>query len=565
MRLRHFLLIAAALTFGCGPTPSFSAPAAIPGMVSAADPRAAAAGAEILRQGGSAADAAFATLLALNVVEPQSSGIGGGGYLVYSERGAAPVTFDGRETAPHAATGTWFFKNGQPMEFKDAQPGGKSVGVPGNIRMMALAHQRYGKVPWAALFQPAIRLARDGFQVTPRLHNSLLKYPATGALSAEARAIFYQADGQAKAVGTVVKNPAFAAFLEQLAARGPDSFYVGPNARTIAATVANAPHNPAPMTTGDIASYDAKPRPPVCGTYRVYRVCGMGPSSSGGFAVFATLKQLERFNLSVLGPNSPTAWHLIAESERLAYADRDKYLADEDFVRVPLAGLMDPAYLAKRSALISPTATIASVRAGMPAGAEVTCSPVRQPERGTSHFVAVDRWGDVASETSTIESAFGSGLMVNGYYLNNELTDFSFLPEMDGCPVANRVEGGKRPRSSMSPTIVYGPDGHVVLAVGAAGGSTIPAQVIKTIVGVLDFHLPASQAIALPMIYAPADTVFVEAGTPLEAMIPQLKALGYTDVRTLPPGTFKANAIEWLDGRWAGGADPRSEGAAVSE
>jgi gamma-glutamyltranspeptidase/glutathione hydrolase len=534
-------------------------------MVSAADPRAAAAGVEILREGGTAADAAFATLLALNVVEPQSSGIGGGGYLVYSERGAPPATFDGREKAPAAANGTWFFKNGQPMQFTDAQPGGKSVGVPGNIRMMAQAHERYGKVPWATLFQPAIRLARDGFRITPRLHNSLLKYPATGALSAEARAIFYQADGQPKAVGTIVKNPAFAALLDKLARLGPDSFYVGPNAQAIAATVSNAPHNPAPMTTGDIASYEAKPRPPVCGMYRIYRICGMGPSSSGGFTVYATLKQLERFNLSALGPNSPTAWHLIAESERLAYADRDKYLADEDFVRVPLAGLMDPAYLAKRSALISPTATIASVHAGMPAGADVTCSPARQPERGTSHFVAVDRWGDVASETSTIESSFGSGLMVNGYYLNNELTDFSFVPEKDGCPVANRVEGGKRPRSSMSPTIVYGPDGHVVLAVGAAGGSTIPAQVIKTIIGVLDFHLPANQAIALSMIYAPDDTVFVESGTPLEAMIPRLKALGHTDVRTIPPGTFKANAIEWLNGRWAGGADPRSEGVAVSE
>ena len=564
MRLRLLLPLAAAFAFNCGSTPSFSAQPTAAGMVSAADPRAAAAGVEILRQGGSAADAAFATLLALNVVEPQSSGIGGGGYLVYSERGA-PVTFDGREKAPAAATGTWFFKNGQPMEFKNAQPGGKSVGVPGNLRMMALAHQHYGKVPWAALFQPAIRLARDGFKVTPRLYNSLLKYPATGALSAQARAIFYQTDGQPKAVGTVVKNPAFAAFLDKLARLGPDSFYVGPNAQAIAATVSNAPHNPAPTTAGDIASYEAKPRPPVCGTYRVYRICGMGPSSSGGFTVYATLKQLERFNLSALGPNSPTAWHLIAESERLAYADRDKYLADEDFVRVPLAGLMDSAYLAKRSALISPAATMTSLHAGMPAGAEVTCSPARQPERGTSHFVAVDRWGDVASETSTIESSFGSGLMVNGYYLNNELTDFSFVPEKDGCPVANRVEGGKRPRSSMSPTIVYGPDGHVLLAVGAAGGSTIPAQVIKTIIGVLDFHLPVSQAIALPMIYAPGDTLFVESGTALEAMIPQLEALGHTDVRTLSPGTFKANAIEWLDGRWTGGADPRSEGAAVSE
>ena len=535
------------------------------GMVSAADPRAADAGAEMLRKGGSAADAAFATLLALTVVEPQSSGVGGGGYLVYSERGGAPATFDGRETAPHAATPDWFYKNGEPMAFSDAQPGGKSVGVPGNIRMMALAHQRYGKLTWAELFQPAIRLARDGFKVTPRLYNSLLKYPATGALSAEARALFYGADGKPKPVGTVVRNPAFAEFLEKVAKLGPDFFYVGPNAEAIAAAVSRAPHNPAPMTTGDIASYEAKPKAPVCGTYRVYRICGMGPSSSGGFTVYAALKQLERFDLSALGPRSATAWHLIAESERLAYADRDKYLADDEFVRVPLAGLMDPAYLASRSALISPTTSIATVEAGTPAGATVNCTPALQPERGTSHFVAVDRWGDVASETSTIESPFGSGLMVNGYYLNNELTDFSFVPEKDGCPVANRVEGGKRPRSSMSPTIVYGPDGKVVLAVGAAGGSTIPAQVIKTIIGVLDFHLSPQEALALAMIFAPGDTVFVEGGTYLEGMIPQLQALGHANVRTLPPTTFKANAIGRLRRGWAGGADPRSEGAAVPE
>jgi gamma-glutamyltranspeptidase/glutathione hydrolase len=564
MRLRQ-LVLAAGIAFGGCTSPTHSAPAEPTGMVSAADPRAAAAGVEVLREGGTAADAAFATLLALNVVEPQSSGIGGGGYLVYAPRGGAPVTFDGRERAPAAATGTWFYRDGQPMQFSDAQPGGKSVGVPGNIRMMALAHERYGKVTWAALFQPAIKLARDGFKVTPRLHNSLLRYPATGALSAEARGIFYQADGKPKPVGTIVKNPGFAAYLQQLARLGPDSFYVGPNARAISAAVSNAPHNPAPMHPGDIATYEAKPKPPLCGTYRQYRICGMGPSSSGGFIVFATLKQLERFDLSGLGPHSPTAWHLIAESERLAYADRDKYLADDEFVHVPLEGLVDPKYLASRSALISPTSTIQNLRPGAPAGAEITCSPALQPERGTSHFVAVDRWGDVASETSTIESSFGSGLMVNGYYLNNELTDFSFVPEKNGCPVANRVEGGKRPRSSMAPTIVYGPDGRVVLAVGAAGGSTIPAQVAKAIIGVIDFHLSPQDAIALPVIVAPGgDTVYLESGTFLAAMAPQLQALGQTiDYR--PPGTFKANAIEWLDGRWVGGADPRSEGAALSQ
>ncbi|HVI05829.1 MAG TPA: gamma-glutamyltransferase, partial [Sphingomicrobium sp.] len=338
-------------------------------MVSAADPRAADAGAQMLRQGGSAVDAAFATLLALNVVEPESSGIGGGGYLVYSVRGAPPLTFDGRETAPHAAGGTWFFKNGQPMSHQEAIPGGRSVGVPGNLRMMALVHKRFGKLPWASLFQPAIRLARDGFKITPRLHNALDRFRETGALSAEARAIFYGADGSALPVGTLVRDEALAHFLEGIARNGPDSFYVGPNSRAIVASVNGSSRNPSQMTPGDLASYDSRPRTPVCGIYRGYRICGMGPSSSGGIAVFETLKQLERFNLAALGPNSPTAWHLIAESMRLAYADRDQYLADSDFVPVPVAGLMDNAYLARRSALIAPDRSIASVEAGNPPGA----------------------------------------------------------------------------------------------------------------------------------------------------------------------------------------------------
>jgi gamma-glutamyltranspeptidase/glutathione hydrolase len=533
-------------------------------MVSAADPRAAEAGAEMLRQGGSAVDAAFATLLALNVVEPESQGIGGGSYLVYSPRGGTPVTFDGREIAPRAATPTWFYKNGQPMEHEDAIPGGKSVGIPGNLRMMAMAHQRYGRLPWSALFQPAIRLARDGFRITPRLYGSLDRSRRTGALSAEARTIFYQADGNPKPVGTLVRNPTFAAFLQGIAARGAESFYLGPNAQRIVATVNGAPVNPSQMTLADIASYKVIQRPPVCGTYRGYRICGMGPSSSGGTTVFETLKQLERFNLSALGPNSPVAWHLIAESMRLAYADREQYLGDPAYVSVPTAGLMDPAYLAKRSALISPDRTMPSVAAGRPAGAPKLCTPAPVKEHGTSHFVAVDSQGNVASETSTIEDIFGSGLMVNGYYLNNELTDFNIVPDKNGCPTANRVQAGKRPRSSMSPTIVWSPNGHVRLAVGAAGGPTIPAQVLKTIIGVIDWHLSARQAIALPVILAPGvDTVYVERGTYLEAMMPQLQKLGH-QVKAIPPG-FKANAIEWVNGRWAGAADPRSEGRAVSQ
>ena len=564
MRLLFPAIFAASLTIaGCAtptrPLPSLSS---VPGMVSAADPRAASAGAEILRKGGSAADAALATLLALTVVEPQSSGIGGGGFLVYGD-GSSVQTYDGREEAPAAANELWFYVDGKPLATDEAIPGGRSVGVPGNIRMMALAHRDQGRLRWAELFQPAIRLAHDGFAITPRLRNSLSRYRETGALSPEARALYYGPDGEPLAVGTVVRNPALAAFLERLAASGPDSFYVGPNAQALAATVNGSSRNPSRMTTGDIASYDAKPRDPVCGEYRQYRICGMGPPSSGGTTVFAILKQLERFPLAQFGPNSPTSWHLLADSMRLAFADRDRYLADSEFVRVPVAGLIDPGYLSQRSRLIAPDRALAKVEAGTPPGAPaaVTAPPVL--ESGTSHFVAVDRWGEVASLTSTIESAFGSGLMVNGYYLNNELTDFNIVPTVDNMWVANRVQGGKRPRSSMSPTIVYGPDGKVRLVVGAAGGATIIAQVAKTIIGVVDWGLTAQQAIAAPVLFAPGDTVYLERGSSLESMGPALRAMGHK-VESREPG-FKANAVEWVDGRWVGAADPRSEGAAVSE
>lgn len=554
-----------ALALGACATPHSSAVAATaPGVVSAADPRGAEAGAAMLRQGGTATDAALATLLALTVVEPQSSGIGGGGFLVHSDPRGEVDTFDGREEAPMAATPTWFYVDGKPMTIGEAIPGGRSVGVPGNIRMMALAHARHGKLPWKALFQPAIKLAREGYILSPRGARALNH--ESGSLSPEARKIYYQVDGLPKSAGTRIVNPALAAILEQLAERGADSFYVGPNAQAIVAAVNSAPRNPAPMTAGDLAAYDAKERPPVCGTYRAYRICGMGPPSSGGTTVFAILKQLERFDLKSIGKDGPAAWHLIIESMRLAYADREQYLADADHVPVPVAGLIDPAYLARRSALISPTSAMERVSAGTPAGAPTQFAPaLPQAEHGTSHFVATDAQGNVASLTSTIESAFGSGLMVNGYYLNNELTDFNIVPDRDGRPTANRVEGGKRPRSSMSPTIVFAPNGKVRLAVGAAGGATIIAQVAKAIIAVIDWDLSAQAAIALPAIYAPGgSTVFIERGTSHEAMIPALQALGHSDVRLRGP-SFKANAIEWDGRRWIGAADPRSEGAAVQE
>ena len=571
MRTKLLTLIAAPLLLaGCATTASTTPPAAQlypSGMVSAADPRAAEAGAEMLRQGGSATDAAIATMLALTVVEPQSSGIGGGGFYVATNAKGEVETIDGRETAPAAAHPQWFYKDGAPMRWEDLVPGGTSAGVPGNIALAAKAHKAHGRLPWSALFQPAIKLAREGFTITPRLHSMMLDDLATIGFTSESRALYYGSDGKPLPPESVVKNPAIAAFYERLAAEGRDAFYTGQNAREIVAKVTTAPRNPAPMVESDVTSYVAKDRAPVCATYRKYRICSMGPPSSGATTLLATLLQLERFDLKALGKDSPIAWHLIAESERLAYADRARYLADADFVKVPLSGLIDRSYLASRSALISPTGSIAKAEAGVPPGAEaLALADTATPgERGTSHFVAVDRAGNAVSYTSTIESSFGSGLVVNGYFLNNELTDFDITGLRDGKPAANRPEGGKRPRSSMTPTLVFGPDGKLRLAVGAAGGWTIPAQVIRAVIGVIDWDLSAQDAVSLPVILTPNnDVIIVEQGTTLEAMIPALKALGHANVIARPPG-FKANAVEVKNGRLAGGADPRSDGRAIGE
>lgn len=559
-------LLPLALLAGCA-TAQTSAPAprAATGAVSAADPRAAAAGQEMLRQGGSATDAAIAIAIALTVVEPQSSGIGGGGFLVHHEgRTGKLSSFDGRETAPMAATERLFLgADGKPLAMGDAVPGGTSVGVPGNIRMFAMAHQRHGKLPWAKLFEPAIRLARDGFEISPRMAEFLETRGRTAAFSAWGKSYFYNPDGTPKPAGTLLRNPALAATLTTIAQRGPDSFYVGPLAEALVNTVRSAAKNPSAMTVGDLASYDAKERPVLCGSYRGYRICGMSPPSSGAINVYQMLKQIERFDLRALGKDSSEAWHLIAESQRLAYADRDAYMADPDFAPVPAEGLMSDAYLASRSGLIRRDSRMARVEAGTPPGAR-SMTPARSPEpAGTSHMVAVDAAGNVATLTSTIEGPFGSGLTVSGMYLNNELTDFSFAPERNGAPVANKVEPGKRPRSAMSPTIVYGPDGKVRLALGAAGGATIIAQVAKTIIAVIDWDLPVEEAIALHQLVAMGDGVAVEQGTALEAMIPALRAKGHIVVaRALP---LKGNAVEWRDGRWIGGADRRSEGKALAE
>lgn len=538
-------------------------PAHAQGMVSAADPRAAAAGVEILREGGTATDAAIATMLALGVVEPQSSGLGGGSFLVlYDARTRATTTVDGRETAPMAADDHWFYgPDGKPLGHFAAVPGGRSVGVPGALRAMALAHARSGKLAWAKLFGPAIRLARDGFEVTPRLNNSLTQF--SGHVDPAYRARFFGTDGKPLPAGTTVRNPEQAALLERIATQGPDSFYVGSQAAKLVATVNGAARNPSKMTTGDLAAYDAKARPVLCGRYRGYKVCSMGPPSSGGITVLMILAQLERFDIAQLGKDSPTAWHLFAESSRLAYADRDLYLGDPDFVSVPLKGLLDRGYIARRSALIDPARTMTSIAAGTPPGAPKRVPAKVQEVAGTTDLAVADGAGNIAEVTTTVEGPFGSGLTMDGIILNNQLTDFDIVPVKDGYLVANRVEGGKRPRSSMAPTIVFGPDGKVRLAVGAAGGSTIIAQVAKAIVGVIDWKLPAQDAIGLGLLYAPGKTAIAEQGTQLDAMLPALRALG-EDVRAAPLG-LKANAIERVGGRWVGAADPRSEGVAMDQ
>jgi gamma-glutamyltranspeptidase / glutathione hydrolase len=539
-------------------------PAAAQGVVTSADPRASDAGLQILREGGSATDAAMAMMLALTVVEPQSSGIGGGGFLVHHQASTGLTdTIDGRETAPAAATPTRFVgADGKPLPFMEAWPGGYSVGVPGNMALMAKAHAKWGKLPWAALFAPAIHLAEGGYDVTPRLFNSLGSVQKIWADFPEVQELYWK-DGAPVPVGTHIRNPALANILKDIASKGAAAFYSGPNAEAIATAVTNAPKNPVPLTTADLAGYQAKERPPICGPYRQFTICGMGPPSSGGITVLQILGMIERFDMKALGKDSPIAWHLIAEAMQLAYADREKYLADRDFVEVPVAGLIDPAYIKARSRLLSISKTLPTYAAGNPPGAKPRTPALSSEVAGTTHFIAVDRAGNVASMTSTVESPFGSQLIVNGYMLNNELTDFTFAPEKDGAPVANRVEAGKRPLSSMSPTIVYDASGKPVFTVGAAGGKTIIMQVAKALVARLDWGLSAEDAIGLGLIYFNKDGLILEQGTALEPLKAPLESLGHT-VAVAKLG-LKANAAALENGHWVGAADPRSPGESRTE
>ncbi|QUL37241.1 gamma-glutamyltransferase [Erythrobacter sp. JK5] len=564
--MKHTYLIGLALALSLAGCKAYGAPDGAPpspsqatsiGAVSSADPRATAAGEAILAKGGSATDAAIAVMLALTVVEPQSSGIGGGGFMVRSD-GDSIVTIDGRETAPAAATGTRFLDGkGERLPREISVTSGLSVGVPGNIALAAKAHDRYGKLEWSELFEPAIGLARDGFVMNRRLHESLSDQKGRADRSAEARRIFFGPDGNALPVGALVRNPEFADTLADLAESGPQAMY-DRNAASLARYIAEETPQGGRMSATDITGYTAKDRDPVCVRYRVYKVCGMGPPSSGGVAVGQMLAQLERFDLAALGPDSAEFWHLFLESQRIAYADRELYLADDDFVTVPVAGLLDPDYLASRSVLIDPATALAEATPGTPPGAPLALADGDEPqESGTTHFSVVDAEGNAVSYTSTIEGAFGSGLFFGGFYLNNELTDFSFSPDAQGSPVANRVEGGKRPRSSMAPTIVFDEQGEIVLVIGAAGGPTIPVQVARSIIGVLDFGMGAQEALGLPFIMAFGPTVVIEQGTALEAMQPQLQALGHERIRPSSP-PLKANALlRKPDGSWEVATDPR--------
>jgi gamma-glutamyltranspeptidase / glutathione hydrolase len=533
-------------------------------MVATANPHASRAGLEMLRAGGSALDAAIAAQLVLNLVEPQSSGIGGGAFILHWDDAARRVSaYDGREAAPAAARPDRFLQpDGTPMPFGEAIDSGKSVGVPGLLRVLRLAHGKHGRLPWARLFEPAIRLAADGFPVSPRLHALIGSDPFL-RLNAAARAYFYLPDGSPLPVGYLLKNPPFAAVLRRLAREGPDAFYLGDVARDIVAAVA-AHRRPGDLTAQDLAAYRALEREAICGAYRGYRICGMPPPSSGGIGVLAVLGILEHFPLASLRPGSSSAAHLFAEAGRLAYADRDRYVADPDFMPVPAAGLIDPRYLRERAKLIDPGKSMVRALPGSPAGARTAAGADATVEAsGTSHISVVDAQGNAVALTTTIESPFGSRILVHGFLLNNELTDFSPMPDDGGRLAANRVEPGKRPRSSMAPSLVFAPGGGFFMTLGSPGGSAIINYVARTLVGVLDWKLDIQQAIAAPNMGSRNRETEIEKGTPLEGIAAALRALGHP-VEAVELNSGLHGIMRTPQGL-AGGADPRREGVALGD
>ena len=530
-------------------------------MLAAANPWAVQAGADVLGRGGSAADALVTVQAMLGLVEPQSSGLGGGAFLVYYDAASGVLTtLDGRETAPLAATPTLFHdENGEPLSFFDAVVGGRSVGTPGTTALMQAAHDRWGKLPWQELLQPAIDLAEAGFEVSPRLAG-LVAEDVERLGRFEATADYFLPEGVPVEVRAILKNPAYAETLRLLAAGGGDAFYSGEIAQDIVATVRSAPGNPGVLSALDMSIYSVKERPPVCAPYRAHDVCGMGPPSSGALTVGQILGMLERYDLSA-GPDDVTVRRLIGDASRLAFADRDRYMADSDFVPVPVKGLVDPAYLAERAALLSGDRALEDVAPGEPAfdHALIWADDESLELPSTSHFVIVDAAGNVASMTTTIENGFGSRLMVRGFLLNNELTDFSFRSHKDGVPIANRVAPGKRPRSSMAPTIVM-KDGAPVLAIGSPGGSRIIGYVAQSIIAHLDWGMDVQQAVSVPHAVNRFGTYDLEEGTSAEALTAPLTDLGFeVGARPLTSGLHAISVGDML----RGGADPRREGIAL--
>jgi len=533
-------------------------------MVVAAHPLAAEAGRAILAKGGSAADAAVAVQAMLNVVEPQSSGIGGGAFALYWDAATRRLTsFDARETAPLAADETyWLGPDGEPVAWWDAVVGGRSVGVPGALKLMETLHERFGRTPWADLLAPAIATAARGFEISPRLAGAIAEAKEDKLdLFPAARTFFFNTDGSPKAEGTVLRNPDLAETLRLIAAEGAAPFYAGAIADDIVAAV-RTEANPGILTREDLARYRVVERAPVCVAYRVHEVCGMGPPSSGGMTVAQILGMLESFDLPAMGPG-PAADHLFIEAAKLAYADRDLYIADSDFVRMP-KGLLNRAYLAERSRLIDPDAVTAKATAGAPPWDEAELrAPQLQPERpGTSHFVIRDAQGNAISMTTSIETGFGSRVMTRGFLLNNQLTDFSRAPAADGAPIANRVEGGKRPRSSMAPTIVLR-DGAPELLIGSPGGSRIITYVARATIAILDWGMSPAEAVAMPHVVNRNGATEVEEGPEAEARAAALRALGH-EVKIADLNSGLHALLIGPDGL-TGAADPRREGVALGE
>jgi gamma-glutamyltranspeptidase/glutathione hydrolase len=527
-------------------------------MVAAASPHAVEAGIEILRAGGSALDAAVAVQAVLGLVEPQSSGIGGGAFLLYWSRPERRLrSYDGRETAPAAARAERFLDaSGRPLPFPEAAASGLSVGVPGVLRMLERAHWRHGRLAWARLFAPAIRLAQEGFPMPPRLHR-LLEAERALRNDPAARALYYGPDDRPKPAGARIANAEYAATLRAVARSGADAFYRG----SIAADIVRAVRGhgrPGDLAPEDLARYRPVEREPVCLAYRAARVCSMGPPG-GGVTVLQILGILERTAFGEAPPNSPLALHYFSEAGRLAYADRARYLADPDFAPVPVEGLLDPAYLAERARLVGER-SMGRAEPGAPRGARAHADSPEAVLAGTSHFSIVDPRGDALAMTTTIESAFGSRIMVRGFLLNNQLTDFAFAPQEAGRPVANRVEPGKRPRSAMSPTIVLGADGAVRAVLGSPGGPAIVNYVARAVVALLDWRLDAQSAAALPHGGSRNGPTELERGTLYELLAPALAARGH-EVR-LAGFTSGLHLLERVPGGWRGGADPRRDGVA---